>query len=123
MKMTFKEGLPNEPRPVESVVHEFTFTNTPGLARREIYKFLEAAGLVLTERQLKVLNAMLKHYKNLSNTSVNNRIQKAQDEIHALKMRLGEHVPGTVKESESQRQERIVRESEGENEYTGPTSK
>lgn len=77
----------------EALINEFTRTNTPGNARMEIYKFLEAAGVTLNERQHKILRGLIKHYKNVCTTKLNEEIQKKGDEIYALKIKFGDIEP------------------------------
>lgn len=77
----------------EALITEFTRTNTPGAARMEIYKFLEAAGVTLSERQHKILRGLIKHYKNVCTTQLNEELQEKGNEIHILKIKLGEIEP------------------------------
>jgi hypothetical protein len=79
----------------KAIIKDFTHTTSAGQAKNEIFKFIEAAGLSLTVRQLVILNGLLKHYKNLSNSKTNFQLMKARDEVYALEIKLGLKAPNS----------------------------
>lgn len=73
------------PRKDEAIITDFVRTTRWQDAELEIFKFLEANGVVFTIRQLKIFRALIVHYKNLKNSRSEKKVHERNDEIDRLK--------------------------------------